>query len=66
MMKDRGVRKDPGFSWIEVQSRVHAFVVGDQTHPQTEEIYASLERLTGQMVEAGYLPHTNFVLQNME
>eukprot|EP00253_Pinus_taeda_P033868 PITA_33868 len=43
MMKDRGVRKDPGFSWIEVKNRVHAFVVGDQTHPQTEEIYAGLE-----------------------
>jgi pentatricopeptide repeat protein len=49
MMKDRGVRKDPGFSWIEVKSRVHAFVLGDQTHLQTEEIYASLERLTGQI-----------------
>eukprot|EP01018_Ginkgo_biloba_P024259 Gb_34736 [translate_table: standard] len=60
MMKDRGVKKEPGFSWIEVKNRVHAFVVGDQTHPQTEEIYSKLEKLTVQMEEAGYLPDTNF------
>eukprot|EP01018_Ginkgo_biloba_P025325 Gb_09956 [translate_table: standard] len=53
MMKDKGVKKTPGCSWIEVKNRVHSFVIGDQTHSQTEEIYAMLEKLSGQMKEAG-------------
>eukprot|EP01018_Ginkgo_biloba_P026783 Gb_12573 [translate_table: standard] len=39
MMKDRGLKKPPGCSLIEVNNRVHAFLVGDKSHPQTEEIY---------------------------
>eukprot|EP01018_Ginkgo_biloba_P006259 Gb_32983 [translate_table: standard] len=61
-MKDRGVKKKPGCSWIEVEKRVHVFVVQDRSHPQTEKIYAMLETLAGQMKEAGYVPETNFVL----
>eukprot|EP01018_Ginkgo_biloba_P000442 Gb_36920 [translate_table: standard] len=29
MMKDRSVKKMPGYSWIEVNKQVHAFLVGD-------------------------------------
>ncbi|XP_057824977.2 pentatricopeptide repeat-containing protein At3g02330, mitochondrial [Cryptomeria japonica] len=29
LMSERGVIKDPGCSWIEVQNRVHTFTVGD-------------------------------------
>eukprot|EP01018_Ginkgo_biloba_P022102 Gb_10152 [translate_table: standard] len=65
MMKDRRVKKEPGLSWIEVQSKVHAFVAGDESHPQSKEIYEKLERLTGQMKEAGYVPDTTFVLQDV-
>eukprot|EP01018_Ginkgo_biloba_P022854 Gb_14354 [translate_table: standard] len=35
MMKDKGIEKNPGCSWIEVKSRVHTFLVGDMSHPQT-------------------------------
>ncbi|KAH9293478.1 hypothetical protein KI387_041321 [Taxus chinensis] len=40
LMKDRGIKKTPGCSWIEVHKMVHAFCVGDKSHPQTQEIYA--------------------------
>eukprot|EP01018_Ginkgo_biloba_P004466 Gb_36636 [translate_table: standard] len=66
LMKDRGVKKEPGFSWIEVKNRTHSFVVGDRWHPQKEEIYSMLEKLAGQMKIAGYVPDTNLVLQNVE
>eukprot|EP01018_Ginkgo_biloba_P024979 Gb_30090 [translate_table: standard] len=33
MMKERGVKKDPGCSWIQVKNRVHAFVTEDRSHP---------------------------------
>ncbi|XP_057854729.2 pentatricopeptide repeat-containing protein At2g13600 [Cryptomeria japonica] len=34
LMKDRVIKKIPGCSWIEGQNLVHAFWVGDTTHPQ--------------------------------
>ncbi|XP_057849780.2 pentatricopeptide repeat-containing protein At1g15510, chloroplastic isoform X2 [Cryptomeria japonica] len=34
MMKDRQIKKTPGCSWIEVHKMVHAFCVGDRSHPQ--------------------------------
>eukprot|EP01018_Ginkgo_biloba_P002567 Gb_33719 [translate_table: standard] len=66
MMEDRGVKKKPGRSWIEVKDRVHSFLVGDRSHPQTEDIHAILERLAGQMKEEGYVPNTNFVLRDVD
>eukprot|EP01018_Ginkgo_biloba_P019473 Gb_00852 [translate_table: standard] len=35
MMKDRKVQKMPACSWIEVNSKLHAFLVGEGTPPQT-------------------------------
>eukprot|EP01018_Ginkgo_biloba_P037424 Gb_17094 [translate_table: standard] len=66
MMKERGLRKTPGCSLIEVDKKVHAFFVGDKSHPQSEEIYATLESLSGQMEELGYVPNMNFVLHDVE
>jgi len=66
MMRDRGLIKNPGCSWIEVDNKVHAFYVGDKSHPQAEVIYAMLESLAGQMKDAGYAPNMNFVLQDVE
>eukprot|EP01018_Ginkgo_biloba_P022189 Gb_02998 [translate_table: standard] len=65
MMKDRGVKKEPGLSWIEVKNRVHVFLVGDRAHPQTEAIYTELERLIRKMKKAGYVPNTDSVLLDL-
>ncbi|CAM6033659.1 unnamed protein product [Sphagnum compactum] len=64
--KERGVKKQPGRTWIEVNNEVHTFVVDDQDHPQIIEIRAELKRLYGQMQEAGYVPDTKFVLHDVE
>eukprot|EP01018_Ginkgo_biloba_P001961 Gb_38292 [translate_table: standard] len=66
MMKDQGVIKEPGRSWIEVKNRVHEFIAEDRSHPRKEEIYAMLEILIGQMKMAGYVPDTKFVLHDLE
>eukprot|EP01018_Ginkgo_biloba_P000321 Gb_38244 [translate_table: standard] len=66
MMKDRRVKKPHGRSWIKVNKQVHAFLVGDRSHPQTEKIYAKLERLCGQIKVAGYMPDTRFVLNDVK
>eukprot|EP00249_Psilotum_nudum_P023636 c28944_g11_i1 orf=2-508(+) len=61
-MKDRGVKKKPGCSCIEVRRRVYEFVVGDTSHPQKDEIYAELQRLSREMEKAGYHSDTKAVL----
>jgi hypothetical protein len=66
MMKHRKLKKTPGYSLIEVNNRVHSFLVGDRSHPQSDEIYATLETLNRQMKAAGYMPNTNFVLHDVE
>eukprot|EP01018_Ginkgo_biloba_P036697 Gb_40434 [translate_table: standard] len=65
-MKNRGLKKTPGFSLIELNNKVHTFLVGDRSHPLSEKIYGILEILAGQMKEAGYVPNTDFVLREVE
>jgi pentatricopeptide repeat protein len=66
MMKGRRVKKEPGRTWIEVNNKVYAFAIGDKVYPQKQEIFAMLERLSGQMKAAGYVPDINFVLHDVE
>eukprot|EP01018_Ginkgo_biloba_P030327 Gb_08618 [translate_table: standard] len=66
MMKEKGLMKRPGCSWIKVKNMDHAFYVGDRSHPQSEKIYAMLETLAVQMKDLGYVPDHHFVLQNVE
>ena len=65
VMESRGVKKEPGRSWIEVNNIIHEFVADDRSHPETEKIYAELRSLSGQMQEAGHAPDTQFVLHDM-
>ncbi|XP_042500623.1 pentatricopeptide repeat-containing protein At1g15510, chloroplastic [Macadamia integrifolia] len=44
-MRERGVMFDPGCSWVEVKGKVHAFLSGDNSHPQIKEINAVLNSL---------------------
>ncbi|KAF2569829.1 hypothetical protein F2Q68_00024454 [Brassica cretica] len=37
-MKERGLKKPPGCSWVKVGFRWHAFVVGHLSHPQFEAL----------------------------
>jgi len=30
LMKSRGVKKNPGYSWVQICDQVHAFVVGER------------------------------------
>jgi hypothetical protein len=36
--KERGVKKQLDGTWVEVNNRVHTFVVRNQNHPQMIEI----------------------------
>ncbi|KAL6205066.1 hypothetical protein ACLB2K_022330 [Fragaria x ananassa] len=49
LMRERGVRKVPGWSWIELKNEVHAFKAEDHLHPNCEEIYFVLRILMDEM-----------------
>ncbi|XP_028780732.1 pentatricopeptide repeat-containing protein At2g13600-like isoform X2 [Neltuma alba] len=53
MMKEKGIRKSPGCSWVEVDNRVHVFTVDDTSHPQVKEIYMKLEEMTKKIEDTG-------------
>lgn len=65
-MSARGIRKEPGCSWIEVNNQIHAFIVGDKSHPQIDEINRKLNEYICKLTDTGYVPDTNFVLQDLE
>lgn len=45
LMKDNAVEKIPGSSLIEMDGEVHEFLIGDTTHPRSNEIYEKLEEI---------------------
>lgn len=49
LKKQARVWKKPGKAFIEIGNKVHDFVVGDRSHPQSDAIYAKLKSLSAQM-----------------
>lgn len=66
LMKERGITKTPGCSWLQVGNRVHTFVVGDKSNMESDKIYAFLDELIEKMKLAGYKPDTDYVLQDID
>ncbi|CAA6659784.1 unnamed protein product [Spirodela intermedia] len=58
-MEQQGIRKQAGYSWIELQSGLHVFAAGDKSHPLALEILAtadSCSRAIRDETHAGDLP----------
>jgi pentatricopeptide repeat protein len=49
VMEERGVRKIPGFSEIDVGGRLRRFIAHDNTHSRSTEIYALLNLIAVEM-----------------
>lgn len=45
ILKERDTPKIPGCSWIEVDNQVHQFYSVDKSHPRTEDIYMTLDKI---------------------
>ncbi|XP_057438848.1 pentatricopeptide repeat-containing protein At2g22410, mitochondrial-like [Lotus japonicus] len=45
LMRDKGVKKIPGHSLVEVDGEFKEFLVADESHPQSEEIYKVLDEI---------------------
>ncbi|XP_031473736.1 pentatricopeptide repeat-containing protein At5g04780, mitochondrial [Nymphaea colorata] len=64
-LKDSGVQKEKGRSWVEVKDTVHTFVVGDMNHSRIDEIYKKLEDLTEEIKVIGYRVETDHDLHDI-
>lgn len=66
MMIRRRLKKQVGFSTIEVDQKTHLFSMGDKSHQETNEIYQYLDELISRCREAGYVPAPDSVLHELE
>ncbi|XP_024009642.1 pentatricopeptide repeat-containing protein At2g29760, chloroplastic [Eutrema salsugineum] len=65
-MKKKGIKKEAGWSLIERKGVIHRFIVGDRSHPQSEEIYAKLKEMREKLKAAGHVADTRQVLLRIE
>ncbi|XP_078433989.1 tetratricopeptide repeat (TPR)-like superfamily protein [Wolffia australiana] len=65
-MRDKGVKKEPGLSWIHHQDKVHSFAIGDMSHPDMRVIRAMLEWLSMKVGRSGYVPHRHAILHDID
>ncbi|KAL9228565.1 hypothetical protein vseg_004129 [Gypsophila vaccaria] len=66
LMDQRKVRKEAGYSWIEVKNKTYSFLAGDRSHPLSDRIYLKLDELSTRLKDAGYHPDTTYVLHDVE
>lgn len=55
-MTDKGVKKEPGCSSIEMYGISHEFFAGDTSHSSTKDIYELLDAIDKQLEAIGYVP----------
>ncbi|KAG0455548.1 hypothetical protein HPP92_024840 [Vanilla planifolia] len=65
-MKDVGIKKEPGRSWISWKNEVHVFQAKDTSHERNAEIQQVLAELRQRMAATGYTPDTRFALFDLE
>lgn len=65
MLRDQGVKKETGLSWVEEGNKVHAFAAGDRSHSRCKEIYEKIKELEDKMEQAGYVADTSHVLREV-
>ncbi|KAL1211239.1 putative pentatricopeptide repeat-containing protein [Cardamine amara subsp. amara] len=65
-MRERGIKKVPAYSWVEVNHKIHEFSSNDQTHPKRDEIMRKLNELTAEIEREGYKPDTSWVVQDID
>ncbi|GER28112.1 pentatricopeptide repeat (PPR) superfamily protein [Striga asiatica] len=65
-MKEVGIKKGTGCSWISVKGKVHVFQAKDSLHRMNVDIQAVLVKLRMDMKAAGYVPDTKLALYDVE
>jgi pentatricopeptide repeat protein len=65
-LNDKGMKKVPGCTSIEIDGVVHEFLVGDKFHPECKSIYRMLGEVDKLLEENGFIPDTSEVLYDMD
>ncbi|KAJ4964490.1 hypothetical protein NE237_024429 [Protea cynaroides] len=66
MMTGNRVQKTAAYSWIEMDNRMNKFLVGDTSHPRSEEIYSIIDGLGMQLNLDRYVPNSELELLNLK
>ncbi|KAG8046230.1 hypothetical protein GUJ93_ZPchr0008g13736 [Zizania palustris] len=66
IMRDKGVRKESGYSWVEIKQKIYSFSSNDQTNPMIDEIKDELERLYKEMDKQGYKANISCALHMVD
>ncbi|KAJ0236706.1 Pentatricopeptide repeat-containing protein [Hirschfeldia incana] len=53
-MESAGVKKDPGYSQIELQGEVHKFMRNDTSHRLSRQIHEKVQEMTSLFMDVGY------------
>ncbi|OEL36051.1 Pentatricopeptide repeat-containing protein [Dichanthelium oligosanthes] len=61
-MNNRGLKKQPGCSWIEVANKVHVFVSRDKSHSECDLINGLVQDIHHMMRIAGTVPTDNMLV----
>ncbi|KAM0944178.1 putative tetratricopeptide-like helical domain superfamily, DYW domain-containing protein [Dioscorea sansibarensis] len=56
-MKEKGIKKTPGCSLIEMDGMIHEFFAEESAHPLSKEIYEKIEEMVSKIKLAGYVPN---------
>ncbi|GAB2282932.1 Pentatricopeptide repeat-containing protein At2g22070 [Dionaea muscipula] len=65
-MKEKGVKKEQGLSWLQIKNEVHVFGADDALHPQRDAIYGKMEKVWGDIKKMGFIPDTSAVLHDLD
>ncbi|EEF52904.1 pentatricopeptide repeat-containing protein, putative [Ricinus communis] len=50
LIKEKGIQKSPGYSWIEVNNEVHVFAIDETNHPLIKEIHAMIDVILNTLI----------------
>lgn len=65
-MRNAGVKKATGWSWVEYSGKMHKFIAGDRSHELSDGIYRLLAELGRKLRNAGYIVDKACVLKDVE
>lgn len=65
-MREGGIGKTTGWSWVEYGGKMHKFIVGDRSHKRSDEIYQLLAELRKKTRAVGYVADKSCVLRDVE
>lgn len=66
IMATRQVKREPGYSLVDLGIENQVFYAGETCHPMKSDIVKLLRELDAKMRKIGYVPDTSFLAHDME